>query len=678
VEGRVSEGRLKLSDAGAVAVLALALAAGHAWYGPKLEVDSDRHYHFALSAQAPWSGHLGKLPQVEDLGWGKRFVDKEYLFHVFTTWGYRARGERGVIAACALLALFACAGLYALCRTGTSRGAALGFTLAGALFNASFLYRLDMVRPHVLAIGLFLWTCVGLVSRRPWLAGLAACAFGLAYHALYLPLFVAALFAVLERKDPRAWKSAAAAGLGLVAGALLNPYFPHNLTMAATHFWVALNAPGAADVGVELSPLSSAELLRRDAAPLALCGLALARPWLAPFASDDERRRVAFLGAGASAFWLLTCITPRGAEYAVPLSTALAAHALADLRWLWQVAVAAAAAAAQLPGYRDARATTSSDAYAEATLPAVEALPPDAAGKKVLNCAFDEGAVLLHRRPDVRFVDVLDPMLLRVAAPELSKLRDDFEHGNVVDPRAVVRSTFHADYVLCGYPEVTSALDQDVRFVRLYPPPGTLPHGPHHNLYAVLDTPSQRVRRFDVERPGAEPGAMRELQLLPDSTLVDLRRMAPSTALGVNGGGQRCVDLRVAPEEADRLSGAQLALIGGGPKLSLTLDGQRLFEAQAPLPKARWNAVLVPLPGPLGPSQQLVLRACAADEASFHAAAVSLWTWDEVRSRCERVGLPLPEGDIPSGVERSTCLAPLAVPPAATAARASAAAPSAR
>ncbi|MGZ3650875.1 MAG: hypothetical protein ACXWSC_06845 [Bdellovibrionota bacterium] len=60
--------------------------------------DPDRYYHIALSKITAESGRpfLRSLPQVEDLGWGDYFVDKEFLFHEVTTLGYVIGGERGV------------------------------------------------------------------------------------------------------------------------------------------------------------------------------------------------------------------------------------------------------------------------------------------------------------------------------------------------------------------------------------------------------------------------------------------------------------------------------------------------------------------------------------------------------------------------------------------------------
>ena len=60
--------------------------------------DPDRYYHFALSRDMVASGQvfLRSVPQVEDLGWGELFVDKEFLFHQLTALGYRIAGDGGV------------------------------------------------------------------------------------------------------------------------------------------------------------------------------------------------------------------------------------------------------------------------------------------------------------------------------------------------------------------------------------------------------------------------------------------------------------------------------------------------------------------------------------------------------------------------------------------------------
>ncbi len=59
-------------------------------YGAHIQAGSNdpvRYHHLALSRLSSEQGLLRTLPQIEDLGWGQYFPDKEFLFHVLTATG---------------------------------------------------------------------------------------------------------------------------------------------------------------------------------------------------------------------------------------------------------------------------------------------------------------------------------------------------------------------------------------------------------------------------------------------------------------------------------------------------------------------------------------------------------------------------------------------------------------
>jgi hypothetical protein len=116
--------------------------------------------------------------------------------------------------------------------------------------------------------------------------------------------------------------------------------------------------------------------------------------------------------------------------------------------------------------------------YAEA----ISTLPADAAGKKVFNCEWEAGAYLLHERPDVRFVDLLDPAFLWRASPQKYLARLGLIKGAFHDPHAMLRDAFKADYVLCASPELIRQMDADPVHFRSLP-----------------DVNSNQVRMFSVQ-----------------------------------------------------------------------------------------------------------------------------------------------------------------------------------
>ena len=224
--------------------------------------DPDRYYHLALARLASEHGLLRTLPQVEDLGWGQYFPDKEFLFHVLTEIGYRAVDDAGVLAVIPLLGSAIALVLYATLARVMPEWKASVVTLLPILFSGRFLFRLMLLRPHVLAILCFCLLLWAVLGRRQIAACAAVFTFVLAYHAFYVPLIAIVLSWPLRRTaaNPEGlrlrWM-----GLALCSGLLLNPYFPSNLLMAVAHIRIAIGAGMPADLpaGLEVRHLSVAQ-----------------------------------------------------------------------------------------------------------------------------------------------------------------------------------------------------------------------------------------------------------------------------------------------------------------------------------------------------------------------------------------------------------------------------------
>jgi len=86
----------------------------------------------------------------------------------------------------------------------------------------------------------------------------------------------------------------------------------------------------------------------------------------------------------------------------------------------------------------------------EVYLSAMTILPDDADGKKLFNCEWEAAPYVLHARPAIRFVDILDPALLWVHDPVKYALRQRLIAGLSPSPATDLRQHFKADYVLCA------------------------------------------------------------------------------------------------------------------------------------------------------------------------------------------------------------------------------------
>jgi len=444
-------------------VLGAMLACYAGLYWSPLQVgsaDPDRYYHLALARLASVSGLLRALPQVEDLGWGRYFPDKEFLFHLLTTLGYRAGGETGVLAVIPLLGTAIALTLYASLARVLPPWKAAVMTLLPLAASSRFLFRLMLLRPHVLAILCFcvlLWAVLG---RRRLLACAAVFAFVLAYHAFYVPLIVIALSWPLRRTaaNPEGLRLSWMV-LALSAGLLLNPYFPSNLIMALTHAWIAIGVGMPADMqpGIEVMSLSVAQNFALDGAiSLAPLGLAilLACYALGIYRGGSERSNYRFLLALTLVFAALALKTARATEYSIPCMMLLAGYAL---RHFSSTRALLAAGALFIAVQWSSSSTlirnlgTAQVGYTKAAyLSAMTLFPDEAKGKKVFNCEWDAAPYILYAQPTMRFVDILDPALLWIHDPAKYAVRQRLIAGRSPAPVTDLRQQFKADYVLCA------------------------------------------------------------------------------------------------------------------------------------------------------------------------------------------------------------------------------------
>jgi hypothetical protein len=110
--------------------------------------------------------------------------------------------------------------------------------------------------------------------------------------------------------------------------------------------------------------------------------------------------------------------------------------------------------------------------FADESFAALEHLPPHSNGKKIYHCEWETGSYILYARPDMRFVDLLDPHFLLEADPKKEALRIAMNFGTSaegsLDVYAAIHGTFGAQYVLCSNQRVVDLLSKDPRFVKLY------------------------------------------------------------------------------------------------------------------------------------------------------------------------------------------------------------------
>ena len=461
----------------------------------------DRYYHFAISKMTLEQGVLGSLEQLPDLGWDRHFPEKEFLFHQVTALGYRFGGEAGVVWSCRIVVAIGLILLFLTIRQYVSPLTSISILLGLLLLNAHLAFRFAIIRPHTLAVTMFIACVYGVLQRKWILTLLAGAGFGLAYHAFYVPaafFLVLAAFEFLSPADEApllqntTLRCCAAGLLGIFAALILSPYFPHNIEMAWNHLTYALanEQLSGVHVGAELLPLSADYYLKNFGAHLAIALVSVGILIREMRKSTPGQSALATVSTFSLGFIALAIQSPRTADFGAPLTCialALTWQFLPKLKAI-RVGILIALLIAVLPSLLP-RLLREPDRGVEKIsleiLHALEVLPDRKTNRKIFNCDWVLGSFILYARPGYQFVDLLDPRFLLHANPKKFEEKRLLKVGLIKDPFSLIYEDFKADYVLCSDPNINKSLSKDPRFRKIYP---TSPRQSSVNLF-TLESP---------------------------------------------------------------------------------------------------------------------------------------------------------------------------------------------
>lgn len=210
------------------------------------DIGTDAYYHVTMGRLFPDVWRSKTFPWTRMSVWEDCFYDKEWGYHLILSslagWQRSVSSEAGppyhlFFAATALL-LFCCFG-YALRRL--AGGNVWFWVIVLPFVSPYFLYRVLLVRPHTVAIGLFaLATSLALSERSNAKGRLGLFLLGVAFsycysnpHLMLLPILVR-MACDLARKRKAQLVDLLAAVCGLVAGLALHPQFPNTFRL----WWV--------------------------------------------------------------------------------------------------------------------------------------------------------------------------------------------------------------------------------------------------------------------------------------------------------------------------------------------------------------------------------------------------------------------------------------------------------
>ncbi len=293
-------------------------------------LEFDSYYHAKMARMVLEKGLIHEFPWMYFTFQRDHFMDSYLLFHVYLGLWVKLLPLSPIVAV--KLGMLVLIGLIAvmvfrILRTFDPKWAWLGMVLLAAMASSQAYQRLVFVRPHVLSILILLAGIWAILKKKWWLLGAVSFAYAYSYSAPHLLTVVAFVASVVFSFSSKrlVWRPFAFSLGGLVAGLVINPYFPHDIKhLYILTFKTALSRVSAPPA--ELMPLSSWQVLTFNWFSFLALFMAVA----AVFVSAKKlSARTLFLFITAGVFFVMLMRAYRFAEY-WPFVATLALAALAS------------------------------------------------------------------------------------------------------------------------------------------------------------------------------------------------------------------------------------------------------------------------------------------------------------------------------------------------------------
>lgn len=445
------------------------------WFVP-YPIDDDTAYHFSVGQLIRKYGNLHSFPWTPFSWQFDHYADKEFLFHLL----FVPLGGLGFVTAARVVGALAGAlvltTLYFVLR---AEKVPLTGVWVLVLFTCSeFVFRLALVRPHLLSITLaiiMLWSLAR--GRLPGVA-LAALLYPLSYVAFWqipLILVMAAESARLLAGERVRWKPALTVLAGIAAGVALHPNSLNLLGINWIHMADVLieNAwgrkPEFENIAKEFNPYTVGQWGRYLAIVSFMAGSAFVLGW-------RERRKDPVplaVALAAIMFGLLTARSLRFVEYFAPFSIfamAVAARPLAK-RWLAPVLLGTSLLYMFAFGLEPFTIIASKTEYIEPRIARYfeQTIP---VGSQVFTCGWDYTGNLMLALPERLLIVAADPTLFYKKDPDLYRIWRRIPLDAPTDSVEAIRQLFRSRYVIClnyqAYWPFFDTLEKDPAVKTLY------------------------------------------------------------------------------------------------------------------------------------------------------------------------------------------------------------------
>ncbi|MBM4427018.1 MAG: hypothetical protein FJ031_07245 [Chloroflexi bacterium] len=428
--------------------------------------DNDGFYHIKLTWLMRTEGLKPDFPwmQMTILN-AEEFYDHHFLYHVVLipfTFGDLLAGAKWSAVFFAAIAFLAVWYLFHRQQIPAAWLWALGLLAV----STPFLYRMSVTRAQSLSVGVLALGMVFLLEgKHKWLAVLSFLYVWM-YDAFPLLLAFTVLHAVaiflLEKRleyRPLLW-----VGGGMLAGLIINPYFPDNLIFTYHHLLPKLLNATSISVGNEWYPYETEQLLENS--PLALA--AIAGGALALGLTDRKMDvRTAFSLLVALMFGVMLFKARRFIEYFAPFALVFSAFAWAPIlraemenfvnsnsfSWLksrfLHIVLVMLIGVGMFLSIPDARkqvaGSKSYDFYAGASDWLMRNTEP---GERVFNTDWDDFPRLFFYNTHNTYIVGLDPTYMQLYDADLYDEWVAITRGNVDQPSQPILKRFSSRYIV--------------------------------------------------------------------------------------------------------------------------------------------------------------------------------------------------------------------------------------
>lgn len=430
------------------------------WSSPVLQ-DTDSYYHLAVGREI---ARLGALPQK--LEWARfsllhePFPDKELLFHWLLVLASDRDDPFSTTRGRIALALFVSTILGTLAGLGFELAGRWGFTgaLLLPLLALDVTDRLVRLRPELLALLLLLWAVRAAAAGWDRTVGVLGFLFALSYTAFHAFLGLFFLYAALEawiRRELR-FKLLLYTTLGVGLGLLGHPAFPANLTLwaaANVHLFRYVEVLGAG--GAELQPATTRAVLQKNLGLFWCLGVLVAH-WYTRKLPVAKPRLAEAYAVAAAVFGLLYLWMWRFGLYALPFLSLTVLAVVGREGWIsprrasriglalaWGVALWLSLPTAFAMG-RDLLELGRPPIQREAAWRQFGKEVPEGAR---IAAPWGIAQAYTFFAPQGRYLNLLDPVLMALPFPELSRLERSAFSGEEPDLPLAVHVGLQSDYL---------------------------------------------------------------------------------------------------------------------------------------------------------------------------------------------------------------------------------------